>query len=1030
MKHNKQILLIYIIYFFSGICSLIDEVVWVRLLKLVIGNTVYASSIVVSVFLGGLALGAFLMSKKADTIQKPLHVYALLELLITISALCIPLALQGADLIYIWIYRLFSLSQTGLIPFQIFISAFILLIPTVLMGSSLPLLGRVVARLKSNTGPLVGKLYAINTFGAALGTFLAGFFLIRIFGVMGALYFAAVLNLCVALAAWGLARTEQGGGTVPEEDQVSESIKPVSRILLAGVFISGFVSIGYEIVWIRSIIPLLGADTYVFSAVLTMYLVGNVIGAWIGSRLAKTVKHTGIGFGITTILLGVAGIMYIPILVMNPQRIIPGLGSILQWVYTSYPGLIFIIHPMINSIILFLVPSIIMGIGFPLALQAVSRFSEGTGNATGVVYSINTAGAVAGGILTGFLLLPLLGVQTGILVLSAAGMFMGAAVIIKLDESPRRRFVIGMASLAYFILVACAIPQNLFTRTLIRLQDSDLVDVEEGITTIASVHREENGYLWLCTSGMQVGGDRARGVQRMLGHLGIFLHQDPKNVLSVGFGTGETTACLAMHDLESIDCVEISPEVAAMSLKHFTHLNLGKELHEKVNMIFMDAKNYLHLTDKTYDVIVTDSINPKYFSENASLYTKEYFQSAKDHLNPDGLVICWVPFTVPPSCFGSIARTFSDVFAHTTLWFLPTGHDHFVLLAGSTSKQKYSLARIRKRLAEPDIKEHFAEIEINSALDLMSCYVCDQGQLAEAVGMSPINSDMDPFVEFSTDTGVAGIQKWEFIINLFNKIRRPDVVSYIKWKGISPEEKKEWEKDFKLLYRITSHILGLYVSAGIKTNLFPKPEAGADEQFFVILSSYLEKHPEYIAGRNFRGVLYMKKDENDKAVDDFTSVIKKDPRNTFAFFNRGKVYFQKKQYTRALKDFSRALEQNPQNLMIVVARGQVLLNQGNYVEALKDFSKAIKNNRMFAQAYFFRGITFTLLERYGYAFKDFSRVILLSPRDADAYARRAHVLFRLDYPEKAWEDVKTCESLGGSVDDSLKKAVEKLLKKE
>ena len=188
---NSKVKWVLLIYFCSGLCSLIDEVVWVRLLKLTLGNTVYASSIVVSMFMGGLALGALIMSRYADRVSKRLRLYALLEVCATISALSIPLSLRIADTAYQWFYSKYAPSPACLMLVQVIVSAMILLVPAMVMGSTLPPLGRYVTSLQDRVGRLVGRLYALNTLGAALGCFLAGFVLIRWAGVMGTLYIAA-----------------------------------------------------------------------------------------------------------------------------------------------------------------------------------------------------------------------------------------------------------------------------------------------------------------------------------------------------------------------------------------------------------------------------------------------------------------------------------------------------------------------------------------------------------------------------------------------------------------------------------------------------------------------------------------------------------------------------------------------------------------------------------------------------------------------------------------------------------------------
>jgi spermidine synthase len=277
--------LLMLIYFASGVCSLIDEVVWIRLLKLTLGNTVYASSIVVSTFMGGLALGAFIMGRYSDRVIKRLRLYALLETIITISVLSLPWGLGIADKFYVWFYRAYDPTNRELLIVQVIISGLILIVPSMLMGSTLPLLGRFVTSLEKETGRLVGRLYAFNTLGAALGCFLAGFLLIRAFGVMNTLYTAAVLNLLVALSGWSLSRLtgleveqqDKEFRVVSVENVAKEVIDGRMFVLATAFFLSGAISIGYELLWMRSVVHLFSGYTYVFSSVLTVYLLGNVI---------------------------------------------------------------------------------------------------------------------------------------------------------------------------------------------------------------------------------------------------------------------------------------------------------------------------------------------------------------------------------------------------------------------------------------------------------------------------------------------------------------------------------------------------------------------------------------------------------------------------------------------------------------------------------------------------------------------------------------------------------------------------------
>jgi len=821
-----------LIYFTSGVCSLMDEVVWVRLLKLTFGHTVYASSVVVSVFMGGLALGALVMSRYSDQIRRPLRLYALLEALITVSALLLPLGLQVVDALYVWLYRAFTPGAVPLLIVQITMSSLLLLVPTMLMGSTLPLLGRFVATVEHEAGHLVGRLYALNTLGAAIGCFLAGFLLIRAFGVMGTLYAAAGLNLVVVAGGWILAKFQRPGAEEP--DTHAEPALPLPAVgpkiatpnadtrfywLVIAFFASGLMSIGYEILWMRSVIHLLGGATYVFSSVLTVYLLGNVIGAGIGSRLIGRLRQPPVGFATILAVLGLCGVLYPSLLIYWTSELLPPVNQMLNSLYPIFPTTHHILNPLIQCAFMFLVPSTIMGIGFPIAVQALADHMHGVGRSTGVAYGANTIGAVVGGIATGFILIPAFGLQLGMFIIALGGLWIAAGLRLLFAQKESRvapRWTLAAVAAVSTLYIALS-PFDLFERVINKAtlrESSELVTVREGVTTTVSLHRNlKNQSLTIRSSGQVIAGDAgyARGDQKVLGHFGVLLNKEAKSALSVGFGSGETTACLARHRLDRVDCVEIAPEIVDISIKHFSHINLGQRLNDEVRMIYMDAKNYLHLTDTKYDVIVNDSIHPRHFAENASLYGKEYFESARERLNENGIIMSWIPtYNMPRPVFESIVGTLMEVFPHVTVWHLAAYPVPMVVLIGSNEQQYFSPEHIDAELQKTRVSRSLAEVDVDNSLDVMNCYIGDEVDLRPAVGDFHINSDYEPYVEFDTDYFIDSDyypfvewtkdtwkpSKQRFVID----VREDSFASHIDWSGFDGKAQQHWLKRYNRRY--------------------------------------------------------------------------------------------------------------------------------------------------------------------------------------------------------------------------------------
>lgn len=817
ISRQASIRWIMLIYFASGACSLIDEVVWVRLLKLTLGNTVYASSIVVSVFMGGLALGALIMSRYCDRVRRRLRLYALLETLVTLSALALPWALRLADNIYIWFYRTFQPDQAALLIVQVVISAALLLVPTMLMGSTLPLLGRFVTSLEKQTGHLVGRLYALNTLGASAGCFLAGFVLIRALGIMGTLYAAAALNILVAFGGWFLSRFAEiplDGQIEVAEAETAATEKPSGRFcfLVVAFFLSGLICLGYELLWMRSIVHLVGGFTYVFSSVLGVYLLGNVIGAGIGSKLANRLKNPGAGFAVSLSILGAYGVFYFPLLAFWSSKVVPFIDQTFAATYSRFPFTVYMLRPLGQSIFLFLGPAVIMGIGFPMALQAWADHMHKVGRSTGTAYGANTIGAVIGGIATGFVLIPLLGVQLSVSMFGLIGVWI-AGIMLVLFTSGKKPLLRWALLAVAVILTATAVktPANLHDKVVAANQlvkDYDLVYVKEGTTTTIGVHRDSQGNLHLYGSGQKLAGDSHffRGDQKMLGHFGVMLNSNAKRVLSVGFGSGESTACLSMHKLDAVDCVEIAPEVVEMGLKFFKHINLGDRLDDEVNLIIMDAKNYVYLTDVKYDAIVNDSIHPRDFAENASLYGKEYFESSLEHLNDKGLFISWVPThdVFPTSALNSIVGTMMEVFPHVTAWYMVPNPAAYYILVGSAQEQYFSPKHMEKELLKDGVLGSLSEIDINNSMDVLSCYLGDEKDLRKVIKSFSINSDYFPFVEFNIESPAGGRNLFaEFVAAL----RSDSVYDHIDWTGFTEDEKNKWLADYRKLRAASVHLL-------------------------------------------------------------------------------------------------------------------------------------------------------------------------------------------------------------------------------
>jgi spermidine synthase len=966
------------IYFCSGLCSLIDEVVWVRLLKLTLGNTVHASSVVVSMFMGGLALGALVMSRFADRVRRRLRLYALLEVCATLSALAIPFVLKAADAVYRWFYLKYQPGQTVLTIVQVIVSACILLLPAMVMGSTLPLLGRHLTSLRERVGNLVGRLYALNTLGAALGCFLAGFVLIRLVGVMGTLYVAAAINLLVAAAGWMLSRrhdtVEQPAAPEAAAAEPEAARSALPYVLLAAVCCSGLVSIAYEIIWMRSIVFMLGSYTFVFSSVLTVYLVGNVLGVAIGSWLSSRVRNPAAAFGVSLGCLGICGLLYMPLFSLwleAPQGLLNLSSAPGEATSTAMHVLLKLWH----CTVLFLLPSILMGVGFPLALQAWCRYRLRVGQTTGVVYGVNTIGAVLGGLLAGFLLIPLLGVQ---LAMTSLGLLAAALALLLVQLfSPSLR-PLGRAAYsaaaALVLMAAIVLPGDIFLTDIVG-QAGDAMNVRilavrEGPTATVSVQQDMSGRLELTSGRIAVGSDgELRSAQTTLGHLGILLNSRAKDLLSIGFGSGETTACMAAHGPRKIDCVEISPELVELAVEHFSHINLGDRLHDRVNMIYMDGKNYLHLTPEKYDVIVSGADLPNY-SGSAPLFAIDHYRNGLRRLNAGGLFMTKLHiWGVSDESFDSLLGSFIEVFPHATLWFPTTRPLSFFYMIGSAEEQLYSPKYIEAELMRTTVRNSVRYLEWSTNFDLFTGYIGDKDDIARYLESYQPNSDDRPFVEFNLEPQQRGMR--DFFTRFISQVRSDSLLEHIDWSEMSVAEKEDWLSIYRIYdqvaaYVLESHgvsdLLGQLVNAAegdrllhryaplvaqeesalsqIRT-LLNRPDAGPDK-VLAQMESLLQRKPGIATAWMVKSWALRDKNDADGALRAAARAAVLSPRHPQVQGNLGELLFALGMLDEAVEHYRQILPLIPEDAGLRYNLAAVLRSRGEMWEAISSLEEAMR----------------------------------------------------------------------------------------
>ena len=842
-------------FLLSGAAALIYEVLWVRHLSLIFGGSHLAVTTVLSVFMAGLALGSYLIGKRVTKFTKLLRLYGTLELGVAFSALVFVLLLKLYPPVYIALAGAAPMSPLYLSFIRVTFAVIALIVPTTLMGGTLPVLSGFISRRAKGLGSHLSFLYGVNTLGAVVGTMAAGFFLLRFFGTRTTMVIAVAINVTVGLLAVllqnraeavledGSAESEPGRNARSEAATPSANVQYLFslKLVLWGIGVSGFCALGYEVLWTRILSIVVGASVYGFTTMLVAFLLGIALGSaayGLFLKLSALVRRDGsrsplisvVGFGIVQVIIGVAAL-----LVSLYIRDLPANSVFLQNYFSGLGMGLFGARQWASFTLAFsymVVPAFFMGLAFPLAGKVHAEYRNVVGRAVGEVLAFNTVGAILGAAITGFAFVYLLGIQTSLQILTIINIGFGLLVIASVKN--KKALNLGTAAAVAAVLLFVTIHPGIWrmwdtnyfavyrtndpgafrTPEMIReaIEQTDVLYYAEGIQAIVSSIRVKGGYQAFLTNGRVEASTHNEGLQCQytLGHLPMLLNKDPRKVFVLGTGSGMTLGATSVHpSVEEITLAEIEPKVIGVA-RTFSEYNHNAVDNPKVKIVFNDGRNFLMTTKEKFDVITADPIHP-WFSGAGYLYTTEYFRLAAEHLNPGGVACQWLPvYELTTDDLRSILSTFSENFRYVMVWLT---HDDAELV-GSNAPILIDEEELQGRISStPEVLSDLQRVKMGSAEDLLSYFVMGtEGAKAFSRG-GTVNTDENLYLEFSAPLSVGKASLMEQNVRHIARYRE-GILPYLQKppdETRRAEQKRRWQENGEAA-RMANQAQGLFLS--------------------------------------------------------------------------------------------------------------------------------------------------------------------------------------------------------------------------
>lgn len=778
-------ILIYVLVFLSGISALIYQLLWQRQLGLLFGVSSFAVATVVGVFMLGLGLGSIIFSRVSERARNPIRSYALVELGIAAFALSSYVLLKSTALqqFYFFVYNNSDFYTLSLV--RLLLSSLMLLPSAIMIGATMPFLARFLIRTNATRGSTFSVLYLANTLGAFVGAVLAGFVLIRYFGVFTTFIIAMALNILVAAVSAVISRSVSQS---PDPQHAHSGVARYTHPMLYLVFLTGFITFGFEVLWVRVLSIFGGATTYAFTLILCGFLLGILAGTflmklWI-DRITRPYVHL---FYYSVASAAVAFVMLF--LFARMEEIIAVSVRALGGKFTGYE-----VGNFLGFFFSF-TPAIAFSLIFPLAYKIYTEDVSSIGHKTGIFYFWNTAGALCGSLAAGFVLIPFQGIwRTSawlVCILVVIAGYMLRAGMNTFGKSHRAYATVVWVGAALAVLFMLSLNAQ-FYRSMWGYRGRPIYYAEglSGTVTAFEIPIMGKSYRTLLVDSQSVAGtDPVLALDsKLLGHLPLLLFRSANpevatKAATVGFGTGGTSYSMLLHGGQ-VSALEIEQKVVDANYL-FHELNFNCITDPRLRVVLDDARNYLLATDEKFDVIVTDCTNLTY-KRNASLYTVDYFQIMKNRLRENGVAAAWVPFAgLAFDDLRVVIASFRSAYPHTTIWYFSQHPTHFLVLVGTTERVRLDIGSLRRRM-QPAVQDLKA-MDVYNEYAVASMLLLGEEDVARLTDGVPLHTDDHPILEFSNMEANIKTPTRENFQKLI-AYQRESILSYFKYEDSDAEK--------------------------------------------------------------------------------------------------------------------------------------------------------------------------------------------------------------------------------------------------